>query len=85
MKHINGFLYLQNLNKQWRLVLPSNFNAEDENFLAIAIAEAYAATAHGRIEKTMKALTDKFECQSFSHLIRKYVASCDMCQKTKYT
>ena len=46
MKHRNGFLHVQNLNKQWRLVLPSTFNAKGKNFLEIAIAEAYAATAY---------------------------------------
>ena len=84
MKHKNGFLYVQNLNRQRRLVLPSTFNAEANNFLEIAIAEAHVATAHSGIEKTMKALTDKFECQSFSCLIREYVGSCDICQRTKY-
>ena len=53
MKHRNRFLYSQNLNKQWRLVLPSTFNAEGKNFLEIAIVEAHAATAHGGIEKRM--------------------------------
>ena len=66
MKHKNGFLYVQNLNRQRRLVLPSTFNAEANNFLEIAIAEAHAVNEHGRIEKTMQALTDKFEYQPFS-------------------
>ena len=85
MKQRNGFLYVQNLNKQWRLILPTTFNAEGENFLEMAIAEAYAATTHSGIEKIMKALTDKFECQSLSHLVREYVGSCDICQSTKYS
>ena len=59
-------------------------NAEGKNFLEIAIAKAHAATTHGRIHKTMKALTDKFECQSFSGLIREYVGTCNICQRTKY-
>ena len=84
MKHRNGFLHVQNLNQQWRLVLPSTFNAEGKNFLEIAIAEAHAATAYGGIQKIMNALTDKFEYQSFSRLVRKYVKSCDICQSTKY-
>ena len=82
MKHRNEFLQVQNMNKQCRLVVPSTFNMEGKSFLAIAIAEAYAATAHGGMEKTMKALTDKFECQSFSRLVREYVRSCDICQRT---
>ena len=82
MKHRNGFLYFQNLNKQWRLVLPSTFNAEGKNFLEIAIAKVYAATAYGRIEKTMKARTDKFECESFSRLVGENVGTCDICQRT---
>ena len=85
MKDRNRFLYVQNLNKQWRLVLPSTFNMEGKNFLEIAIAENHAATARGRIEKTMKALTDKFECQSFSCVVREYVGSCDICHRTKYS
>ena len=83
MKDRNGFLYVQNLNKQWSLVLPSTFNTEGKNFLEIAIAKGHAATAHGGIKKTIKALTDKFECQSFSCLVREYVRSCDICQRTK--
>ena len=62
MMNTNRFLYVQNWNKKWRLVLPSTFNAKRKNFLKITIAEAHAATAHGRIEKIMKSLTDKFEC-----------------------
>ena len=85
MKHRNVFLCLQNLNKQWRLVLPSTFNVEGKNFLEIAKAEAHAVTAYGGIEKTIKALTDIFECQSFSHLVGEYVRSCDICQRTKYS
>ena len=65
--------------------MPSTFNAEGKNFLEIAIAEAHTATAHGGIKKTIKAITDKFECQSFSRLVRKYVGSCDICQRTKYS
>ena len=84
MKHRNGYLYVQYLNKQWRLGLPSTVNAESKNLLEIAIAEAHAATAYSVIEKTMKCLTDKFECQSFSRLIREYVGSCDICQRMKY-
>ena len=85
MKDRNGFLYVQNLNKQWRLILPSTFNGEGKNFLEIAIAEAHAAAAHGRIKKTIKALTDKFKCQSFSRLVKEYVGSSNICQRTKYS
>ena len=84
MKHRNRFLYVQNLNKQWRLVLPSTFNMEVKNFLEIAIAEPHAATAHGGIEKIPKALTHKFKCQSFACLVREYVGRCNVCQSTKY-
>ena len=85
MMHRNGFLHVQNLNKQWSLVLPSTFNAEGKNFLEIAIAKAHAAIAHGGIEKTMQALTNKVACQSFSRLVSEYVESCDICQRTKYS
>ena len=85
MKHRNRFLYVQNLNKQQRLVLTGTFNVEGKNFLQIAIPEAQTATAHGGIKKTMKALSDKFECQSFFCLVREYVGSCDICHRTKYS
>ena len=84
MKDRYRFLHVQNWNKQWRLVLPSIFNGKGRNLLKIAIAKAHAATAHGGIEKTIKALTNKFECQSFSCLISEYVGSCNICQNTKY-
>ena len=84
MKDRNGFLDVEKLNKQWRLVLPSTFNAEGKNFLEIAIAKPHAATARGGIENTMKALTNKFEYQSFSRPVREYVGSCDICSRTKY-
>ena len=84
IKYRNGFLYVQKLNKQGRLILPSIFYAEGKNFLEIAIGEAYAATTHGGIEKTMIPLTDKFECQSFYCLVKEYVGSCDIFQRTKY-
>ena len=84
MKHRNGFRYVWNLNKQWRLVLTSTIYAECKNFLEIAIAKAHAVTVHGGNEKTMKALTDKFECESFSRLVKEYVGSCNICQMTKY-
>ena len=83
MNHRNGFLYVHNLNKQWRLVLSSTFSVEGKNLLQIANAEAHAATVHVGIEKTIKALNDKFESQSFSSLVREYVGSCDICQRTK--
>ena len=67
-----------------RLVLPSTFNVEGKNFLEIAIAKAHAATTHSRIEKTMKALTAKLECQSLSCLIRECGGGCDICQRFKY-
>ena len=33
----------------------------------------------------MQALTDTFECQFFSCLVREYVGSCNICQRTKYS
>ena len=84
VKYRNGFMYVQNLNKQWRLVLPGIFNAKGKNFLEIAISEAYAATGDGTIKKTIKPVTDKCECQSFSCLVREYLRICNICQRTKY-
>ena len=84
MKHRNGFLYVQNLNKQWPCTLPSTFNTEDENYLEIVITKAYTATAPSGLEETMKALTDNFKCQSFSRLIKKYIESYNVCLSMKY-
>ena len=78
-KYRNEFLYVQNLNKQWRLVLPGTFNTEDKNFLEIAIVKAHVATAHGGIGNTMKALAEKFKSQSFCRLVKEFVRSCDIC------
>ena len=83
MKNRNGFLYVQNLNKQWRLVLPTTLNTEGKNVLEIAIAKAHIATPYHRIEKTMKAITNKLEYQSFSHLVREYIGIYDICHRTK--
>ena len=84
MKYRNGYLYVQNLNSQWRLVLPGTFNAEGKNLLEIAIAEAHAATVYVEIGKTMRGLTNKFACQSFCHLLKECVGSCNICQRSKY-
>ena len=79
MKYRNRFLYFQNLNKEGRLILLSTFEAKGKNFLQIAIAKPYVATANRGIAKIMKALTNKFEYQSFSHLIKEYVGSSNIC------
>jgi len=56
-----------------------------KNYLEDAIKEAHDATAYGEVEKTWKWLTDKYICQPFSRLVKEYVASCDTCQRTKYS
>jgi len=81
----NGFLYKKNEKGEWRLVLLSMFDMNGKNYLEDAIKEAHDATAHGGVEKTLKWLTDKFICQPFSRLVKKYVASCDTSQRTKYS
>jgi len=78
-------LYKKNEKGEWRLVLPSTFNMNGKNYLEDAIKEAHDATAHGGVEKTLKWSTDKFICQPFSRLVKEYVASCDTCQRTKYS
>jgi len=79
----NGFLYKQNEKGEWRLVLPGTFYMNSKDYLEATIKEANYATAHGRVEKTLKCLTHKFLCQPFSRLLKKYMASCDTCQQTK--
>jgi len=56
-----------------------------KNYLEDAIKEAHDATAHGGVGKTLKWLTDKFISQPLSRLVKKYLASCDTCQRTKYS
>jgi len=75
----------KNEKGEWRLVLPSTFDMNGKNYLEDAIKEAHGATAHGGVEKRLKWLTDKFICQPFSRLVKEYVASCDTCQRTKYS
>ena len=78
MKPRYGFLYVQNLNKEWKVVLLSMFNAEGENLLDIAIAEPHAPTSPCRIQKIMKALTNKFAYQYFSRLVKEHIGSCNI-------
>jgi len=56
-----------------------------KNYLEDAIKEAHDTTAHGGVEKTLRWFTDKFICQPFSTLVNEHVASCDTCQRTKYS
>jgi len=56
-----------------------------KNYLEDTIKETHNATAHGRVEKTLKCLTNKFICQPFSRLVKEYMSSCDTCQHTKYS
>lgn len=79
MKYRNVCMSLQNLSKQCRLVLPGIFSTEGKKFLEVAIAEANAATDYDKIKKTMKAITDKFDCQSISCLVKEHVGSCNIC------
>jgi len=50
----NGFLYKKNEKEEWRLVLPRTFDMKGKNYFEDAIKEAYDATAHGGVEKTLK-------------------------------
>ena len=84
MKNRNGFLYGQNLNKQWTLVMPSAYNAGGKNFLEIEIAEAYAATAHAGIVKTIQHQTDMLKWQSCSRRISECVGSCNIYHRMQY-
>jgi len=81
----NRFFNKKNEKGEWRLVLPSMFDMNSKNYLDNAIKEAHDATAHGGVEKTLKWLTDKFIYQPFLMLFKEYVASCDSCQRTKYS
>jgi len=56
-----------------------------KNYLTTTIKESHDATAYGRVEKTLKLLTDRFICQPFSRLVKEYVVICNTCQWTKYS
>jgi len=81
----NGFLYKKNEKGEWRLGLLNTFDMNGKNYYEDAIKEAYDATAHCEVEKTLKWLTNKYICQPFSRLVKEYVTSCDTCQRTKYS
>jgi len=81
----SGFLYKKNEKGEWRLGLPSTFNLNGKNYLEAVFKEAHDATTHGGVKKTLQWWMDKFICQPFSRLVKEYVASCDNCQRTKYS
>ena len=83
MQDIKRFLHVQNINKNQRLVLPSTFNTKGQIFLEIAFTEPHAASAHKGIDKSIQALTDKFEYQSFSQVVKESVGSWNICERTK--
>jgi len=56
-----------------------------KNSLEAAIKEPHDAMAYSRVEKILKWLTDKFICQPFSRLVKKYMATCDTCQWANYS
>jgi len=66
-----GFLYKENEKREWRLVLPMTCDMNGKNYLEATIKATHDAMAHGRYEKTLKWLPDKFICQPFARLIKK--------------
>ena len=84
MKQRNGFLYVQNLTKQWRLVPTSLLDVEGKKLLEIAIVQVHAVTAHGGMQKTKKAISDKFEHMFFACLVRENIGSGEICQSIKW-
>jgi len=81
----NRLLYKKNEKGEWGLVLLRTFDMNGRNYLEEASKDTHDATAQGGFEKTLKWLTDKFICHPFSRLVKEYVASCDTCQRTKYS
>ena len=75
------FLYGFWNSGEWKLILPSNFVFAGKNYYEPLIDKAHVATAHGRVEKTMQYLTDRYRSQSISALVQSFVASCDTCQR----
>ena len=54
------FLYGFWNSGEWKLIMPSNFIFAGKNYYEPLIDEAHVATAHGRIEKIMQYLTDRY-------------------------
>jgi len=81
----NGFLNNKNEKGEWRLVLPRMFDLNSKYYLKAGIKEAHDATVHNEVVKTLKWLTDKYICLPFSRVVKEYVASCNTCQRTKYS
>jgi len=61
------------------------FNMNDKNYLKEAIKEAHTDIDYSLVGKMLKWLPDKFIFQPFKRLVKEYIASCDTCQRTKYS
>ena len=70
---------------QWRFIIPSKITIKGKNFVETLISKAHEETLHGGIERTTKALADKYWIQDSASLIKAYIQSCHICQTTKYT
>ena len=68
---------------EWKLILTSNCVFARKNYYQPVNDETHVAAAHGRVKKTMPYLTDGYQSQSLSALVRSFVASCDTCQPVK--
>src|SRR5258706_1852132 len=56
----DNFMYGWSQMGQWRLIIPSKITVKGKNFVETLISEAHEDTIYGGIEKTTKALTDKY-------------------------
>ena len=78
---IGDFLYGFCKSAKWNLILASSFVSTGKNYYEALMDEAHVATAHGRVDNTMRYLTDRYQSQSLSALVQSIVASSDTCQR----
>ena len=63
--------------------MPTDLVLVGQNYYEPLIDEAYVATAHGGVEKTMQYLIHRYQSQSYSALEQSFVDSCNTCQRVK--
>jgi len=75
----NGLIYFEDWNGNHRLVVPSTLRVEIMSEIHNTITEA----AHGGYAKTYNRIAAIYYWPRMSRDIKKYVGTCDICQKAK--
>jgi hypothetical protein len=75
----NGLIYFEDWNRNHRLVVPESLRVDIMSEVHNTITEA----AHGGYAKTYNRIAAIYYWPRMSRDIKKYVSTCDICQKTK--